>query len=159
MGIHEDSGEMNFGSFLQPKSLQLKLDQIISQVQEIKITQTLHSESINRFSEKQASMGESIFKIQESLSESKVDEKVGTKVLALLETNLKSVETTLKSFETTLREIMVDLTVKGAAVAQKAELLKSSSRHTFTSSARHFERISKFLLSDNCRRKLPRLFS
>lgn len=125
MGIHEDSGEMNFGSFLQPKSLQLKLDQIISQVQEIKITQTLHSESINRFSEKQASMRESIFKIQESLSESKVDEKVGTKVLALLETNLKSVETTLKSFETTLREIMVDLTaVKGAAVAQKAELLK-----------------------------------
>ena len=70
-------------------------------------------------------MGESIFKIQEPLSESKVDEKVGKKVLALLETNLKSVETTLKSFETTLREIMVDLTVvKGAAVAQKAELLK-----------------------------------
>lgn len=81
MGIHEDSGEMNFESFLQPKSLQLKLDQIISQVQEIKITQTLHSESINRFSEKQASMGESFSKSRNPYQRAKSTKRLEQKFL------------------------------------------------------------------------------
>lgn len=146
MGTHEDSVEMNFRSFLPPKSLQFKVDQVVSHVKEIKQTQIVLSESINRSSEEQATMAESILKIQDkeattaepilkipdkqatmaksilkiqdSLLDSKVDDKVGEKVLALLETSLRS-------FQTALQEIMVDLTaVKGAAVAQEAKLLK-----------------------------------
>ena len=168
MDTHEEPREINFGSFIPPKSLQSKVDNEIKQILSVL------SESINRFSEKQATMAESILKIennqatmagsivkiedkqatmaesilkiedkqatmagsimkiedkqatmaesilkiQDSLLDSKVDEKVGKKVFALLETSLRS-------FETTLREIMVDLTaVKGAAVAQEAKTLK-----------------------------------
>lgn len=65
-------------------------------------------------------MCELVFKIQEYIPGSKIDGMVVTKVLALLETKLTG-------FEINLREIMVDLTaVKGAAVAQKAELLNLS---------------------------------
>lgn len=167
MGTHEDPGEINMGSFLSPKTLQFKVDHVVTNVEEIKQTQTVLSESINRFSEKQATMAgsivkiedkqvtmaESILKIQDSLLDSKVDEKFWGKVLVLLETSLRS-------FQTTLREIMVDPTAfKGAAVGQEARLLKVVAETTLQASQSIVERISKFLLLDNSHRKLPRLFS
>lgn len=65
MGTHEDPGEMNIKSLLSPKSLQFKVDQVVSHVKEIKQTQTVLSESINRFSEKQTTMAWSIAKIDD----------------------------------------------------------------------------------------------
>lgn len=120
---------------------------------EIKETLSVLSESINRFSEKQATMAESILKIGGSIV--KVEDKQATMAGSIVKTEDKQatmaesilkiqdslldskvdekfrekvfalLETSLRSFQTTLREIMVDLTaVKGAAVAQEAKTLK-----------------------------------
>lgn len=86
--------------------------------------QAIMAGSIVKIKDKQATMAESILKIQDSSLNSKVDEKVGKKVSALLKTSLKSFETT------------------GAAVAQEAKTLKivaEMSLQASQSSRKNFE--------------------